>query len=205
MNNTQFFLLRRLHSLVGAMAVGLFLVEHIFTNAFIMNGAEAYNSQIAFLQKLPFLHAIEIVFIAMPLAFHAIYGIFITFTARLHPLRYNYGANWRYVFQRITGVIALVFIILHVYNMRFVQYPSDHDFYRVVAETMSQPGAFIWYAIGLASSIFHFVNGIWTALIVWGITVNVRTQQVCLWGCYLIGLLMFGAGMASLVSASPLF
>jgi len=35
------FLLRRLHSLSGIFPIGAFLVEHFFSNAFAVNGANA--------------------------------------------------------------------------------------------------------------------------------------------------------------------
>ena len=47
------FWLRRLHSLSGIFPIGFFLLEHMFSNAFILLGSEAYNGQIKFLQSLP--------------------------------------------------------------------------------------------------------------------------------------------------------
>ncbi len=45
----------------------------------------------------------------------------------------------------------------------------------------------IWvYLIGVLSLTYHFVNGLWTFLITWGITVSPRSQKLS--GCLLTGL-----------------
>src|SRR3954464_3856140 len=71
------FLLRRLHSLSGIVPVGAFLVEHFVSNAFATNGPTAYALQVKFLSGLPFRLWLEVFGIFLPLAFHALYGIYI--------------------------------------------------------------------------------------------------------------------------------
>ena len=64
------FLLRRLHSLSGIIPIGVFLIEHFFSNAFATNGPHAYADQVKFLTGLPFVLGLEILGIYIPLAFH---------------------------------------------------------------------------------------------------------------------------------------
>ena len=76
------FLWRRLHSLSGIFPIGAFLVEHFLSNAFATNGGAAYNENVRFLTGLPFVLALEITFIYIPLAFHAGYGFWIWWRGR---------------------------------------------------------------------------------------------------------------------------
>jgi succinate dehydrogenase / fumarate reductase cytochrome b subunit len=71
------FLLRRLHSLSGIVPIGAFLLEHFVSNFEAFHGPEAYGRQVAFLNSLPFVLAMEIVFIWIPILYHGVYGIYI--------------------------------------------------------------------------------------------------------------------------------
>jgi len=71
------FLLRRLHSLTGIVPVGLFLIEHFISNAFAVNGPAAYTKQVEFLTSFPFVVALELFGIWLPILFHSLYGFYI--------------------------------------------------------------------------------------------------------------------------------
>ena len=53
------FLLRRLHSLSGIVPIGAFLLEHFISNFEAFHGPEAYGRQVAFLNSLPFVLAMD--------------------------------------------------------------------------------------------------------------------------------------------------
>ena len=71
------FLWHKLHSLSGIIPIGAFLVEHIISNFEALNGPLAYAQQVKFLNSLPLVRVLEWAFIFIPLAFHALYGVFI--------------------------------------------------------------------------------------------------------------------------------
>ena len=77
------FLWRKLHSLSGIVPIGAFLVEHIVSNYETMNGPLAYAQQVKFLNALPLVRVLEWGFIFIPLAFHALYGVWIAFRGRV--------------------------------------------------------------------------------------------------------------------------
>src|SRR6201981_2680592 len=70
------FLLRRLHSLSGIVPVGLFLIEHFISNAFATKGPQAYTKQVELLTSFPFVVALELFGIWLPILFHAGYGFY---------------------------------------------------------------------------------------------------------------------------------
>ena len=104
------YFLRRMHSLSGIFPIGIFMVFHLFANSVSIFSADNYNLIINFLRSLPFVELIEWLGIFLPIIFHATYGIIIYTTAKPNQLKYSYSENWRYIFQRLTGVIALVYI-----------------------------------------------------------------------------------------------
>lgn len=116
--STRSFLLLRLHSLAGIVPLGLFLLEHLYSNAVAMLGESEYNAQIERLHSIPFLSLLEIFLIAIPLLYHAAYGIYIAFTAKNNLNSYSYWRNWMFVLQRVSGIITLLFILYHLWAFR---------------------------------------------------------------------------------------
>ena len=194
------FWLRRLHSLTGVFPIGAFLLEHMFSNSFILRGPEAYNSQIAFLSGLPFVIWLEIFFIYLPILYHALYGFYVMFTGKSNLAWYPYPANILYTLQRWTGTLTFVYVLYHAYHTRFVNllYGTEVSYARM-QELMHDPRVFVFYIVGLAAVMFHFANGLWGFLISWGITIGRKAQTVSGVICASVGTLLFIAGVSSLV------
>ncbi|HCZ0749442.1 TPA: succinate dehydrogenase, partial [Staphylococcus aureus] len=53
------FYLRRIHSLLGIIPIGAFLVVHLLVNHQATQGAEAFNKASNFMESLPFLIIVE--------------------------------------------------------------------------------------------------------------------------------------------------
>ncbi|MBO1912370.1 succinate dehydrogenase, partial [Microvirga sp. 3-52] len=53
------FYIRRLHSLLGIIPVGLFVVQHLVINHFATRGADAFNAASDFMGNLPFVLFLE--------------------------------------------------------------------------------------------------------------------------------------------------
>lgn len=194
------FWLRRLHSLSGVFPIGAFLLEHMYTNSFIIKGAEAYNEKIEFLRGLPYVVFLEIVFIALPILYHAFYGFYVMFTGKRNLSSYPYTGNFLYVLQRWTGAITFIYILYHVYHTRIVNalYGTEVSYERM-AHLMQDPKVFAFYILGLAAVMFHFANGLWGFFISWGITVGPKSQKISGWLCAGAGLALFIVGANSLI------
>ena len=194
------FWLRRLHSLSGVFPIGVFLLEHMFTNSFIVKGAESYNEKVEFLQSLPYLVVIEIAFIAIPILYHAFYGFYIWRTGKVNLSSYPHTKNFLYVLQRWTGLIVFAYILVHVYETRIKDalFGTGADFARM-QEIMSSPAMFWFYVIGLAATCFHFSNGLWGFCVSWGITVGNKAQRYSSIVFAALGFAIFVSGTNSLV------
>ncbi len=194
------FILKRLHSLSGVFPIGFFLLEHMFSNAFILFGPDAYNHQIDFLRSMPFVVFLEITFIGLPILYHAGYGLYVTFTGKTNLSSYPYAQNFLYTLQRISGIIALAYIVYHVYETRIENalYGTEVSFARM-QKIMSTPWVFWFYLIGLAAVCFHFANGVWGFCVSWGITVSAESQRKVGIAFGALGLFIFIVGTFSLI------
>ena len=197
---SQTFWLKRLHSLSGVFPIGFFLLEHMFSNSFILFGANVYNRQIHFLQSLPLVTFMEIFFIGLPILYHAGYGIFVTLSGKTNLSSYPYTQNFLYTLQRITGIIALIYISYHAYHTRIVNalYGTEISYARM-QELMHNPGIFLFYLAGLAAVMFHFANGLWGFLISWGITVGAKARKFSGFICAALGLGLYAVGVQILI------
>jgi succinate dehydrogenase / fumarate reductase, cytochrome b subunit len=175
--NREFFY-RRVHSLLGVIPVGLFLVQHLVVNHFATRGPEAFNRAAHFMENLPFRYFLEIFVIFLPLLFHAIYGLYIAFTAKNNVSQYNYFRNWMFMLQRLSGIITLIFVTWHVWETRVQAAFGAEVNYEMMANIVDNPIMLGFYILGIISTVFHFSNGLWSFFVSWGITVTPRSQQI---------------------------
>ncbi|HEY2492434.1 MAG TPA: succinate dehydrogenase cytochrome b558 subunit [Paenibacillus sp.] len=178
---------RKLHSLLGVIPLSFFILEHLVTNfAAFEGGKDAFNEGVAFLNGLPLVLFMEMFLIWLPLLYHGVYGLYIAYQSDSNVGSYKYERNWRYLFQRITGVLTFMFIIWHVYETR-VQVAlgnvTHEELGGIIHAAVMNPFTFTLYLIGVISTAYHFSNGIWSFLVSWGITVGPRAQRVSSYIC----------------------
>src|SRR5581483_6322791 len=146
------FLLRRLHSLSGIVPIGLFLIEHFFSNAFATKGPGAYTRQVAFLSSFPFVVGLELFGIWLPILYHSIYGFYIWYRGEGNSIQYPWMGNWMYSAQRWTGAVAFFYMVWHTWHLRFsgvhiLTYPGS-AFGKVQME-FHNPLAVAFYSAGI--------------------------------------------------------
>ena len=128
--------------------------------------------------NLPFVLVLETFVIYLPILFHGIYGVYIAFTAKNNVGRYGTYRNWMFLIQRITGIIAFVFIAIHVYQTRFQVLLGAEVNFDMMADILGSPFWFVFYVVGVLAVVFHFANGLWSFMITWGITQSPKSQQI---------------------------
>ncbi|WP_414050308.1 succinate dehydrogenase cytochrome b558 subunit [Macrococcus animalis] len=172
------FALRRLHSLLGVIPLGVFLIQHLVINHFAVNSPEAFNKASDFMWNLPFKIVLETLVIYLPILFHAIYGVYIAFTSKNNVTKYSTFRNWMFMLQRFTGIVAFIFIAIHVWQTRVQAAFGHHMNYDFMHDLLSNPINFIGYIIGIVSVIFHFSNGLWSFAVSWGLTQSDKSQKM---------------------------
>lgn len=175
------FYSRKLHSLLGVIPLGFFLVEHLLTNFEAFNsGKEGFIDAVLWLNSLPFVVLLELFGIWLPLLYHGVYGLFIAFQAKHNIGNYSYGRNIMFSLQRFTGVATLIFVVWHFYETRFqvaLGNIGHEDLGQQMHSIVTNPLFFTLYIIGIVAATFHFSNGMWSFLVAWGITIGPRAQR----------------------------
>lgn len=198
------FVLRKLHQLSGIVPLGAFLLEHFYTNSKALSGASHFNDAVSDLQGIPYILFVEIGTIFLPLLYHAIYGLFITWEARPNNLHYPYPRNWFYTIQRVTGMILFFFILFHVLNFRFGLIPGLNELsvahhpdqaFDIVAREFRMPVIFAIYMIGIAATVWHLANGVWLFAVDWGIVIGERAQRLTGYACIGLGIFLLAVGI----------
>lgn len=174
--------MRKLHSFAGIIPLGVFLTFHLCANFTAIWGEDSYNGFAGFMASIPpfILFLLETFVIFLPLLFHGIYGVVIALQAKNNVGTYKYARNWFFFFQRITGIIAFLFVIWHVWQTRaqVIIGAAEHADFNMMANIVENPIALILYMIGIASATYHLANGLFTFLISWGITITPKSQKI---------------------------
>lgn len=226
------FLLRRLHSLSGIVPIGVFLIVHLTTNSSILWGAlnaraglyasdpigrgvATFQHEVNFINNLPFVLLMEIFGIWLPIAFHAALGVVYAMTGSRNTAAYAYQGNKRYVWQRLSGYIGVLFIFYHIATLRwgwnFMVPDGTKWSHHFAASTLAAalrgeggrwtPAGVVvssFYFVGITMLVFHFANGLWTAAITWGVTISRAAQRRWGWVCTGLGVALLGAGWSAL-------
>jgi succinate dehydrogenase / fumarate reductase cytochrome b subunit len=195
------YLLRKLHSLMGVIPIGAFLIEHLVSNFEALKGPAAYAAQVKFLNGLPFVRVLEWAFIFLPITYHAVYGLYIWIRGKSNVVYYPWSGNWMYVAQRWTGLIAFAYIAQHVYRQRFsgVSLPEHPGaaFHKVQVE-LSNPWMLAVYVIAMIAICWHFSYGIWLFAAKWGITPGNRARKNFGYVCFGLGVILCAVGLSSI-------
>jgi succinate dehydrogenase / fumarate reductase cytochrome b subunit len=195
---------RKLHSLLGIIPLGGFIVVHALTNyqAF-ERGPEGFSNGVHFINSLPVIPLLEIFGIYLPLLFHGIYGLYVAYQSNSNTGRFKYGRNWAFTAQRVTGVITFVFVFWHVYQTRLQVYMgkiTHEELGSTMNHIATNPTFFVLYVIGVLAAVFHFSNGLWAFLISWGITVNPRAQRISSYICMGVFVIVSALFILSLIA-----
>lgn len=195
------FIWRKLHSLLGIIPIGAFLIEHLLSNYEALKGPVAYGLQVKFLNNLPLVRFLEWTFIFIPIAYHALYGLYIWIRGKSNVVYYPWAGNWMYMIQRWTGLIAFVYIGYHVATQRFmgVSLPENPGAsFAKVQHELANPFVLAFYIIAMIAICWHFAYGIWLFCAKWGITPGKESRRVFGYVCAAFGVIICAIGLASI-------
>src|ERR1700721_677729 len=195
------FILRKLHSLLGIIPIGAFLLEHLLSSFWALKGPAAYGAQVKFLNSLPMVRVLEWVFIFLPILYHGLYGIWIWLRGKSNIVYYPWAGNWMYAAQRWTGLIAILYIGQHVSRQRFsgVSLPEHPGAaFAKVQHELANPWMLAVYVIAMIATTWHFSYGIWLFAAKWGITPGDRARKRFGYVCGIFGTALCIMGLASI-------
>lgn len=154
------FISRRLQSLAGFVFL-LFLIEHLFTNSqatlFVGDDGKGFIDAVNWIHSLPYLPVLEIVLIALPILVHTWWGIDRMVSAKFNSNSFDphksdgstaslpYSRNKAFTWQRITAVLLILLVALHILYMRFLKQPDAIPFglfHEYVVKLKLDPGLY---------------------------------------------------------------
>jgi succinate dehydrogenase / fumarate reductase cytochrome b subunit len=211
------FAIRRLHSLSGIVPLGAYMVVHLTTNASLLNGPGTFQRAVYLIHSLGrALPIVEWGFIFAPLLFHAIVGVWIWRTGKSNTSHYRFSGNKRYKWQRVTGLIAFVYLMFHVLHLHgwvhlqpwvdlgakvgFAQFRA----YNAASTLAIAMDGYFWpafYLVGVWACIYHLANGLWTAGITWGLWISESAQERATKVCVAFGILLTVIGTSAWYAA----
>lgn len=174
---TGYFWLRRLHSCTGFLLSIAYVLGFLIPWSAAPGGPQAFNRSAAFMARLPFGDVLLALFVLLPLLFHAAVGLSVVYRSQFNVIAAGNVRNWMYAAQRISGMLLIPFVLLHLARteLAFAFTGRYADF--VFVQKLLAPG---WmkalYGVGVVCAAFHMGNGIAVGLMRWGIVVSRRAQ-----------------------------
>jgi len=145
-----------------------FLILHLAGNLILYSGRDAFNS---YAEKLHSLGSI-ITVAEFGLLFFAIIHILIGATLfyqnlRARPIRYSIdkwagGRSIGSVTMPYTGLLLLIFVIIHLLNFHFIE-KNDTTIFQIVTDTFAKPGYIAMYIAAMIVVAIHVSHGFWSA------------------------------------------
>ena len=108
----------------------------------------------------------------------------------------------------MTGLIALVFIAYHLYDLRgrvLLGYMTEADVFPALSAKLSSttswgiPLAAVAYLAGVAATVFHFTTGLFAFCISWGYVASARGTRIARTACGALGVVLFLIGASTVV------
>ena len=159
---------KKLMMAITGLCFCCFLVSHLIGNLTIYGGKDIFLSYVDHLHSLgPLITIAEWVLVFLA-AIHILTGLTLFYknvTAR--PVRYsvNKSAGGRSIGSKTmpyTGILLLMFILLHLVTFRFVDKTDLNDF-QIVSSTFAHAGYVIIYIIAVIIAAIHVSHGFWSA------------------------------------------
>lgn len=154
-------------ALTGLLLFGFF-VGHLFGNFYALQGHEAYDQYYQWLGNSPILHWFVrlSVIIAIPLHIWAAVSIAAT-NHKARPVGYRkhryQASNIASRTMIITGSIFLLFLIVHLSQMRFgLLGPGGDSAWAKLQWGLNTPWVLVLYVLGLLALATHLFHGLWS-------------------------------------------
>jgi succinate dehydrogenase / fumarate reductase cytochrome b subunit len=165
---------KQLVAVTGLLLCG-FLVSHLAGNILLLMGPNTFNLYAHKLESMGGLLYIAEGALAVIFAIHLGLAIKLNIEnfqsrggAKRYAVKRNTGRGTTFMSQTMpfTGLILLVFVILHIKNLKLgTNYPTEvdgvqmRDLYRTTIEYFRSTGATIWYIVAMIAAALHTAHG----------------------------------------------
>jgi succinate dehydrogenase/fumarate reductase cytochrome b subunit len=200
------FVLRRLHSVLGVVPLGAFVVVHLSAMGRAMWGRGAFGPALA--DFTPRRMLAEALVLGVPLLIHAGLGVSIAVHARPNVARYPSSPNWRHVLVPLSGVVTLLFLVVHVWQTRVqlalgrTDSTSFHTDFAALLSSTGFGGVPWWaigYLLGVGAVAYHLASGVVGFASSFGLVRSLAGVKRLEIACAVCGAVLFLIGASTVV------
>lgn len=152
---------------VTGLGFSMFALTHLMGNLTLYSGKEAFLSYVERLHSLGALVTLaELGLVAFAFLHIGLGLVLFIQNLQARPVRYAVrkragGRTIGSMTAPYTGLLILIFIIVHLSKFRFVDKTATNDFI-ILSNTFSQLGYVLFYLLGVLVVAFHVSHGFWS-------------------------------------------
>ena len=188
--------LRRLQSLSGVLPLVLFVIFHVWEIGAALDGREAFASRLQGIGMASRL-IVQTVVVVIPLVVHVGLGLW---RARTERGAAGYGTIGNRSLQRVTGLVVLVFIGVHL-SHTWLRVFGGHDasgLYELLRLELSTTPFLAIYVVGLAALSLHLGQGMIQFGHTWGLVRTPRGGRIYTLVAVVLAVFVFASFVNSL-------
>lgn len=183
--------LSRLHSITGLVFAAAFVLCFLAPYSSVFGGAAGFDAEMLQRSRAPMLGLAQVVFILIPLIYHAAYGLMVVHGSQINAFKYNYYRNWMYALERIAGLLLIPFVIYHIYRTELASAvgaaPLSFD---AMHSVLGPAWARAVYAAGVVIAAFYIGNGLAMQSSIWGVASARRARGAAIIAGWLITIVL---------------
>ena len=193
---------KQIMGVTGLLLCG-FILTHMSGNVLMFVSADAFNKYSHTLTSNPLIYAAETILGLLFLAHIFMAMTLVRENMAARPVQYHVrtksgrGSTFASSTMPISGFITLIFLILHLINLKFGSHYEVEvggvmmrDMYRTTVEYFADPLHVLFYIVCVASLGVHVSHGFWSAFQSLGINHPKYTPKIKVLAC-LFGVLTF--------------
>jgi succinate dehydrogenase / fumarate reductase cytochrome b subunit len=193
-------------TLFGIVPLGAYVVLHLWTNLNSLAGEKQFNEAIEASRHHPWMIALEVFGLGVPLLVHTGIGLREIARGRPNNASYRYFGNLEYLLQRVAAVGVLLFIGAHVWRARIapaLATPGGHETWAGMHDALSEPITFGVYVLGVLGVCYHLANGLRTAAMRLGFVVSREAQARMQWIAAAVLLVLLAMSAMAIAGFQP--
>ena len=163
--------LRKVQSMTGVVPLVAYLLFHLWETSYASSGRLTFSSRVTGSGGGALSLVLEVVLVLLPLLVHAGLGLWLALRDRGSAEAGSYGSRGMRNVQRVTGVVALLFVLVHVAQTWMGKLAGGDATlaYDTLRAQVGMPVYLVLYVVGITCVCFHVAQGVGAFAHAWGL------------------------------------